>query len=113
MRDLIPLHFLWCSSRPKLRKALGLGAPATADGSSGKADKTAKVASGHFDRLMKAAFGVEFLPSNPRERGYRTLDCSLYTRLVKYKAGFGAFAIVDDADPLDDPLEPHGGLQSP
>ena len=104
------------SSRQKMLKALSLDASTDGGGSGGKGDKTTKMASLHVERLMQPAFGVKFLPSSTKERGHRTLDFSPYTRLVKYKAAFGAFAFVDDPDskydPLDDPLEPGGASQS-
>ena len=72
----------------------------------GKADKTTKVASGHIDRLMKAAFGIQYLPKLKGERGYRVIDFSPYTRLARFKAMFSSYSFIDDEDPLDDLLEP-------
>ena len=88
--------------RPKLLKALGVGSGS--GGSGGKGDKSNTVASGHMERLMKAAFGIQLVAGS--NRGTRVLDFSLYTRLARLKALFGVYSFVDDEDPLDDPLEP-------
>jgi hypothetical protein len=88
--------------RPKLLKALGAGSGS--GGSGGKGDKSNAVASGHMERLMKVAFGIQLVAGS--ERGTRVLDFSLYTRLARLKALFGVYSFIDDEDPLDDPLEP-------
>ena len=87
-------------SRKMMLMKLGAG------GGTGKADKTTKVASGHIDRLMKAAFGIQYLPKLKGERGYRVIDFSPYTRLARFKAMFSSYSFIDDEDPLDDLLEP-------
>jgi hypothetical protein len=53
---------------------------------------------------------TQLLPSKPSERGARGLSFTMYTRLTRFRAQFGAYAFVDDEDPLEDAVHPEQPL---